>query len=116
MVVDDEDSICSLVDKTLRAEYDVTVAGDGREALAVIEAGGRFDLILSDVMMPRMNGVELYRALLALERDQAGKVVFFTASMLPPDIEAYLEAVPNAVLRKPISVPALRQFVRALIP
>jgi CheY-like chemotaxis protein len=115
LVVDDDDAICALVSKSLRDEHDVMVASDGREALTLLEDGKRFDLILSDVMMPRMNGVELYRALLELAGDQAGKFVFFTASMLPPDIEAYLAAVPNAVLRKPISVSVLRQFVRALL-
>jgi CheY-like chemotaxis protein len=114
LVVDDEDSICALVQKSLAGEFDVTAVYDGREALDLIEGGARFDLIISDVMMPRMNGVELYRALLEQCGEQAKHFVFFTASMLPPDVEAYLATVPGAVLRKPISVGVLRQFVRAL--
>lgn len=115
LVVDDEDAIRNMVYKTLRDAYAVTTACDGRDALDLLEAGQRFELILSDVLMPRMNGVELYRALLELDPQQATKLVFFTASKLPADIEEALTVMPIAVLRKPISVAALRQFARALI-
>ena len=116
LVVDDEDSIRTLVQKSLAGEFDVTAAEDGREALDLIEGGARFELIISDVMMPRMTGVELYRALQEQCAEQAKKLVFFTASVLPSDLEEYLATVPGAVLRKPISVAVLRQFVRALTP
>jgi CheY-like chemotaxis protein len=115
LVVDDEDAVRNLVYKSLRDTYDVTTACDGRDALDRFEAGERFDLILSDVMMPRMTGVALYRALLEVAPEQAAKLVFFTASHLPADIEEALAEMPTAVLRKPVSVAALRQFARALI-
>jgi hypothetical protein len=42
-------------------------------------------------------------------------MVFFTASVLPDELERVLGGIPNAVLRKPISLPVLREFVRALL-
>ena len=115
LVVDDDDAICRLVQRSLSGDYDVTTAFDGRDALDHLERGERFDLIICDVMMPRMTGPELHRALAELSKDQSDRIVFFTASVLPEDTEAVLGDLPNAVLRKPISIAVLREFVRALL-
>jgi CheY-like chemotaxis protein len=116
LVVDDDDAICRLVQRSLAADYDVTAACDGRDALDHVERGARFDLIICDVMMPRMTGPELHRALIDVSKDQSDRIVFFTASVLPDDLERVLGGLPNAVLRKPISITVLREFVRALLP
>jgi CheY-like chemotaxis protein len=115
LVVDDDDAICRLVQRSLAADYDVIAACDGRDALDHFERGARFDLIICDVMMPRMTGPELHGALAELCKDQSDRIVFFTASVLPEDLETVLGGLPNAVLRKPISIAVLREFVRALL-
>lgn len=115
LVVDDDDAICRLLQRSLASEHDVVTAGDGQEALEQFERGERFDLIICDVMMPRRTGPELHAAVAALDRDQANRIVFFTASVLPEDLESVLGGLPNAVLRKPISISVLREFVRALL-
>lgn len=115
LVVDDDDAICRLVQRSLAADYDVVAACDGRDALEHFEKGERFDLIICDVMMPRMTGPELCAALAPLAPDQSERIVFFTASVLPEEMESTLGGLPNAVLRKPISIAVLREFVRALL-
>jgi CheY-like chemotaxis protein len=115
LVVDDDDAICRLVQRALAGEHDVSTACDGQDALERFQRGERFDLVLCDVMMPRLTGPELHAALLALAEDQAKRMVFFTASVLPDELERVLGGIPNAVLRKPISLPVLREFVRALL-
>jgi two-component system, OmpR family, phosphate regulon sensor histidine kinase PhoR len=68
LVVDDEPGVREGVRKILSAEgYDVTVAEDGRAGLEKFEAGAPFAVLLVDLMMPRMSGLELMRAV--LERD-----------------------------------------------
>lgn len=116
LVIDDDDAICRLFERGLGTEYDVASATDGQDALERFQRGERFDLILSDVMMPRMTGPQLHAALAELACDQSERIVFLTASVLPSDFEEALGGIPNAVLRKPISLPVLRQFVRALLP
>lgn len=115
LVVDDDDAICRLVQRSLSSEHDVVAACDGQDALDHFERGERFDLIICDVMMPRMTGPELHAALVPLAREQSDRIVFFTASVLPEDLESTLGGLPNAVLRKPISITVLREFVRALL-
>lgn len=66
LAVDDSDSMREVVAFTVKmAGYDATVAPDGVEALAMAQKQ-HFDLVLTDVNMPHMNGIELIRALRAL--------------------------------------------------
>jgi YesN/AraC family two-component response regulator len=60
MVVDDEDSIRSILYETLSAEgYNVTTAASGEEAVSIMEGGELPHIIMTDIRMPGMNGVEL---------------------------------------------------------
>ncbi len=63
LLVDDEEAIQTLLAYPLRKEgYDVVPARDGRQALDLF-AAGRFDLVVLDVMMPRLDGIEVCRRL-----------------------------------------------------
>jgi len=112
LVVDDEVEICRMVERVLKRDHDVTTLTDPVEALERIRAGARFDLIISDVMMPRLTGVALLGQIAELDGAQAARLVFLTASVLPVDFESTFRSLPNTVLRKPISIHSLRDFVR----
>ena len=113
LVVDDEADICRMVERALRniAET-VHTCTDPTEALARIQAGDRFDLIICDVMMPRLTGIDLLRAIAGIDPAQADRLAFLTASTLPEEHESQFRGLSNTVLRKPISIAALRDFVR----
>jgi len=59
LLVDDEDSLRRCTERTL-ADFEVVCANSGAEALAILAKDGDFDAILSDVLMPRMSGYELF--------------------------------------------------------
>jgi len=115
LVVDDELGMCQLVDRMLCRDHEVTTTTEPRRAIDLIRDGARFDLIIADVMMPVMNGVEVHAAIASIDADSAARLTFFTASVLSPDLERRLGALPNTVLRKPVSVSAMRAFVRGRI-
>jgi CheY-like chemotaxis protein len=81
-------------------------------ALDRIRAGETFDVILCDVMMPRMNGIELRDRIEEIGPDQAARIVFVTGGILLPDVRSLLERVPNAWIEKPIDIDGLRDLVR----
>lgn len=112
LVVDDEPEICRMVERILTRDHDVTTATDPVEALDRIVGGERFDLIISDVMMPRLTGISLLAKIGEIDDAQAARLVFLTASVLPAEYEATFRSLPNTVLRKPISIAALREFVK----
>jgi two-component system, NtrC family, response regulator PilR len=80
LLVDDEPSIRQLLSYRLKREgFDVLLAENGREAIALLEAGG-VDLLVSDIRMPDMNGVEVLRAAKRLDPDILGIMITAYAS------------------------------------
>jgi two-component system, sensor histidine kinase len=86
---------------------EVVEACDGVEALDTVEAAA-FDLVLMDVRMPRMDGLEATRRIRALPGD-AGRlaIVAMTADAMPEDVERCLDSGMNAHLAKPINQTSL---------
>ena len=115
LLVEDDPSVRDLLKSVLvGAGYDVMLAADGREALKVVsEAGDRVDVIVTDVLMPHMNGPAMVRA--AVEQHPHIKVLYVSGH--PRD---FLSAVdgsgePHAFLSKPFENKALLERVAALI-
>jgi CheY-like chemotaxis protein len=113
LVVDDEDVLRSVLPRVLR-EHDVTAVASGREALEAVRIGPPFDAIITDVMMPTMTGIDLYRALAAEAPEQAHRVIFLTGD-LNGDEQAFLATIPNRRLEKPFDGNALRESVRSVV-
>jgi CheY-like chemotaxis protein len=89
---------------------------DGAEAVEAARTG-RFDLILMDIKMPRMDGVEATRAIRALG-GQAGAVpiIALTANADPEDAQSYVNSGMQAVVEKPIKPERLLQAMNAALP
>ena len=112
LVVDDEPLVAESLRLVLSDEFSVTALTAPEHALSGIVAGESFDVILCDVMMPRMNGVELRDRIDAVSPDQAARIVFITGGIIRPDVRALLERVPNAWLEKPLDIEGLRALIR----
>jgi two-component system alkaline phosphatase synthesis response regulator PhoP len=86
LVVDDDPQVCRLVSINLtRAGYAVTTASDGEEALAKI-AEARPDLVVLDVMMPRMDGFEALKRLKTNPDTEEIRVIMLTARSQDEDV------------------------------
>jgi CheY-like chemotaxis protein len=98
---------------------EVTSAGNGKVAVEMFEKSeaGQFDLILMDVMMPEMNGLEATRAIRSLDRADAKEIpiIAMTANAFEEDKRSALEAGMNAHVTKPIDVTVLMQTLREQI-
>jgi CheY-like chemotaxis protein/cellulose synthase/poly-beta-1,6-N-acetylglucosamine synthase-like glycosyltransferase len=115
IVVEDEVGIQKLVAGALgRAGYNVTLASDGVEALKLV-AEGIPDLILADVMMPRMDGHELVRCLRAAPATRALPVIFLTGKAATEDVVIGLDLGADDYLPKPFRLAELLARVRAKI-
>ena len=111
LVVDDDPLVGRSIVRSLGRTYRVELAGAAREALARIEAGERYDAILSDLMMPEMTGMELHARLAAMEPAQAARMIFITGGAFTPGAEAFLRAMPNPALEKPFDLALVRAAV-----
>ncbi|HKH63877.1 MAG TPA: response regulator transcription factor [Solirubrobacterales bacterium] len=112
LLVDDEQSIQTLLSYPLRKDgYHVTSALDGQEALRRFEEG-RFDLVILDLMLPQLNGVEVCRALRS--RSQV-PIIMLTAKGSETDKVAGLEVGADDYITKPFSMREFRSRVKAAL-
>jgi len=93
LVVDDEPVIARLIQKAL-VEHDVTTAHDGREAVALMSENA-YDVILCDLIMPEMTGMDVYRAALQRATPLNDRIVFMTGGAFTQRARDFLESVPN---------------------
>ena len=115
LVVDDEPAVGSAVRRTLAREHDVRVLSSAVEALDLFRAGERFDVIVCDLMMPKMSGMELHAELARIAPDQARRMVLLTGGAFTPSAQQFLDRVPNARVEKPFEAASLRVLVRGLV-
>ncbi|WP_370617553.1 response regulator transcription factor [Mumia sp. Pv 4-285] len=114
LVVDDDASILDLLASSLRfAGFEVETATDGRQALDTIVADPSLDLVVLDVMMPRIDGFEVVKRLRAERREVP--VVFLTARDTPADRVSGLTAGGDDYLAKPFSLDELVARVHAVL-
>jgi signal transduction histidine kinase/CheY-like chemotaxis protein/streptogramin lyase len=92
--------------------YQVVVANDGEEAVGAVENGG-FDLILMDVQMPKMSGLEAAAAIRNLERGSSRHlpIIAMTANAMKGDKVRYLEAGMDGYISKPIQGDCLLEMI-----
>ncbi|HEY2996808.1 MAG TPA: ATP-binding protein [Methylomirabilota bacterium] len=115
LVVDDDRELASVLAAALRAEgHDVEIAVNGLEALEVLERG-RFDVILTDVRMPKLDGPGLYRELQQRHPDLVDRVVFVTGDILGRETAAFLERTRAAHLTKPFDIKQVRRVVAEVL-
>jgi CheY-like chemotaxis protein len=114
LVIDDEALINKVVCRML-ADHRVVAVSSVREALQAIDGGEGFDVVLCDLMMPEMTGMDLHRELVRARPALADRVVFMTGGAFTPAARDYLDAVPNARLEKPFDARGLRQVVDRIL-
>jgi CheY-like chemotaxis protein len=110
LVVDDDALVAGAVKRTLR-EHEVVVQGSAREALSLLQSGDRFDVILCDLMMPEVTGMDFYEAVLRLDPEQANRMVFVTGGAVTVRAREFVAATQNQVVEKPFDVRRLRDII-----
>ncbi|MCM8594509.1 response regulator transcription factor [Accumulibacter sp.] len=115
LIADDEQNIVISIEFLLRREgFEVLVAGDGEEALAKVRTE-RPDVVLLDVMMPKMNGFDVCQALRA-DPDLGGtRILMLTAKGRDTEISKGLGLGADGYMTKPFSTKELLAEVRKLL-
>ncbi|HYG97054.1 MAG TPA: response regulator [Solirubrobacterales bacterium] len=115
LVADDDQDILELVAFRLeRAGYEVMTAGDGEQALAAAR-DRQPDLAVLDVMMPKLTGYDVVKAMRAEEGTSRIPVILLTARVQEADVSRGFEAGADDYIRKPFSPQELRARVEAIL-
>ena len=115
LVVDDSATMRQLLCMTLTrvegiTQANITEASDGREALDKVKSG-RFDLVLTDIRMPRMDGLEFIRSVRSELNDQALPIIIITTKGAEEDVQLGMNLGASGYLSKPVSMTQLREMV-----
>ncbi|MBX3210568.1 MAG: response regulator [Labilithrix sp.] len=111
LIVDDEPMILGAIVRSLGGAHDVTTLESAREALTRIEAGERYDVIVCDLMMPQMTGMDLHAELEARTPEMAERMVFMTGGVFTSRARTFLDTIPNQRLEKPFDTMHFRAMI-----
>jgi CheY-like chemotaxis protein len=111
LVVDDEELICRMLARVLGGDHDVITACSGKEARAILEGDQVFDVILCDLMMPDVTGMDLYASVTTRDPGLARRMLFMTGGAFTPKAEAFLNSIVTLKLDKPLDADEVRRVV-----
>lgn len=115
LVVDDEPIVQSYLNHVLAKEgHQVDICDNGREALAQIKRL-RYDVILLDIKMPGLNGIELFNRIKGSLPDLVPRIIFITGDTLSEDTRGFLDKSGISFIAKPISLPELREKINNIL-
>jgi signal transduction histidine kinase/CheY-like chemotaxis protein len=107
LVVDDEPFVGTVLRRTL-TDHDVTVVESAHAALARLSGGESYDVVLSDLLMPGMSGMDLYRELAQRDPALAQRFVFLTGGAFTAAAREFLDREKVECVEKPFEIDALR--------
>jgi signal transduction histidine kinase/CheY-like chemotaxis protein len=111
LLVDDDSRLLRSVRRTLARDYDVETCEGGHAALAALASGRRFDVILCDLHMPDLTGMEFHRhvaeELPGLERT----IIFMTGGAFTPEATRFMRDCPNPSIEKPVDLAELDKLI-----
>jgi PAS domain S-box-containing protein len=113
LIVDDDEAVGASLGRLLR-EHRITLVTKASEALERL-ASIQFDIILSDLMMPEMSGMDFFEELSKRDPNAAKRVIFVTGGAFTPAAEAFLARIKNDVIEKPIDPRTMRALVNKLL-
>ena len=115
LVVDDDTLVAQVIRRALAGDHDVVSVDSAEHGLELLRRGERYDVIVCDLMMPQITGMELHGAVMDLDSWQASRMIFITGGAFTPRARAFLDAVPDHRLEKPFDVHELRAVVNSIV-
>ncbi len=113
LIVDDEKLICMSLGRLLSSDYTVYTASNGQEGLDIIRSNGNIDVVLSDIMMPVMDGIEMMETVGHENPDII--IIAMTAVCSGENVTKVMEKGADAYLLKPFDVDHLEHTLKKLI-
>jgi len=112
MLIDDEEPVARSLARLL-GRHHVTIATSGRKALELLHDQGPFDLVLCDLMLPDVNGVEIYYRVRDADPAMAARFVFMTGGAFTSATRSFVETTTNPVVQKPFDLPHIEGLIRS---
>ena len=116
LVIDDEAAVGRTIQRLLGEQYEVVVLTAGREAIdLLVGKKAEFDLILCDLTMPDITGMDVYTHSVQARADIGQRFVFMTGGTFSPRARDFLDQLPNERLDKPFDLQTVRNLARSRV-
>jgi len=116
LVVDDEPGVRILLERVFtQMGHQVDCVADAETAVNKLDAGSAYDIILTDVRMPGMSGIELHKHILEKSPGMKNKIIFITGDVMGPDIKEFLMKNNFTYFAKPFDIEALKAKINSLM-
>ena len=115
LIIDDEPPLARSLGALLARDHDVEVMTSGADALEHLLAGETYDVVLCDVMMPNVSGIDLYERLAHDRPGEEAKIIFMTGGAFTDRARKFLARVPNRRIEKPFPIAELNAALGELV-
>jgi CheY-like chemotaxis protein len=111
LIIDDDPVVATTIARVLARDHETACLTSSNEAARLISSGTKFDVILCDLMMPDLTGMDLHHELTRTAPEQASRMIFLTGGAFTTAAREFLATTTNTYLEKPISPESLRALV-----
>jgi CheY-like chemotaxis protein len=112
LIVDDELTLLSSLRRALGREIDVVLASSAKEALEILANDDHFDVVLCDIMMPEVSGIDLFERVSSDFPELCERFVFMTGGAFSQTVQQFIDSTGRPRLEKPFDVRELRRLIR----
>lgn len=111
LIIDDEENILQVMRQALQREgYEIDTVLDALKGLSILSSS-EYDLVICDIAMARMNGIEFFREIEERLPGMADRILFMTGGILSPSIQKFIQERRVSIIEKPFNLPTLFQGV-----
>ena len=115
LVVDDQPSVGKVLQRMLGREHDLIIVQSGGEAKRILESDTAFHLVLCDLMMPDVSGMDLFEWLDAAHPELAQRMVFISGGTFTPRAAEFVQKIGDRLLEKPFSVRKVKSMLEKMV-
>lgn len=111
LIIDDEENILQVMRQALQREgYEIDTVLDALKGLSILSSS-EYDLVICDIAMARMNGIEFFREIEERLPGMADRILFMTGGILSPSIQKFIQERRVSIIEKPFNFSSLFQGV-----
>ncbi len=114
LLVDDETSLGTSLRRCISRYWNASFVNDGRQALELLRHDNTYDVIVCDLMMPEVTGMDIYEELSHARPELSKRMLFMTGGAFTERARSFLDSVPNPHLEKPFDLAQLEAAVRSM--